>query len=290
MFGFPKQLPGVAEIKMKEDQVQVTEKISKTFLRSMLDIWMNPVIVTTIFVEVFESITGAGTLAFGLKYLEQQFYLTPVQAGVFSGLAAVSAAIIGIIGNGAIIKIFNLNVKQCAFLYLVQTLIGVVVLIPLLFIPCSSRPMDGLIDENRQVIDPPKFVHDFNQNCECLEDVYSPYCVEHVTADGTLESKTTYFSPCYAGCTYSYYEVDENDKNLTIYGGCEGNPDITAKPGYCETECGSLIAGGVVIFLNFLVSYGATVVIPTIMVRIVDDDQKPLVLANRLLIGKLLDN
>lgn len=83
---------------------------------------------------------------------------------------------------------------------------------------------------------------------------------------------------------------------MTIYGGCESTslspnfepPGTTAKPGYCENECDQLLGGYAIIFVNMLLDYGSMVIIPTILVRSIREEGKPLVLANRQLISKLL--
>ena len=58
-------------------------------------IWKNPIIVTILFAEVFESVLSSGVSAFGLKYLEIEFYLTPIEAGLFSGICSVVGAVLG---------------------------------------------------------------------------------------------------------------------------------------------------------------------------------------------------
>ena len=93
MLGFPKQLPGTAKIRFEEEQ-QSTDELKddessendlKAFYEAEKFFWTDPVIIAQIFCEVFESIIAAGLFAFGLKFMEQMFYLTPSQAGVISG-------------------------------------------------------------------------------------------------------------------------------------------------------------------------------------------------------------
>ena len=213
MLGFPKQLPGTAEIRFEEEQERADELKDddssgndfKSFYEAEKFFWTDPVIVAQFFCEVFESLIAAGLFAFGLKFMEQMFYLTPSQAGVITGIltdlfrfiiflifcegiSAAIAAVIGIVGNGAIIRVFNMNVRQCCYLYLFQSICGCLVIIPYFFVPCPNRPLNGLIDANRELIDPPNLINDYNANCNCLEEIFSPYCID----DGnTME---TYFS------------------------------------------------------------------------------------------------
>ena len=102
--------------------------------------------------------------------------------------------------------------------------------------------------------------------------------------------KTNYFhQPCYAGCTGSFEESAQNG-NWTIYEGCKGStpPGVTATPGYCESDCPAILGGIVILFFTHLFGWASSVIIPTILVRIVKPKDKPLVLANKLFVGKLL--
>ena len=102
MFGFPKQLPGVAEIRYEEaedkteanaeDKKNVMEKEGEdieesadNFFRNLIQIWKNPIFVTILFAEIGETILGTGTAAFGIKFLQEVFWLSPIAAGIFSG-------------------------------------------------------------------------------------------------------------------------------------------------------------------------------------------------------------
>ena len=110
MFGFPKQLPGVAEIRYAEsesktqnektassdetaassDETAVSseeiEESADNFFRNIIQIWTNPIFVTILIAEVGETILGTGTAAFGIKFLQEVFWLSPIAAGIFSGL------------------------------------------------------------------------------------------------------------------------------------------------------------------------------------------------------------
>ena len=108
MFGFPKQLPGVAEIRYRESENSQEKASGKTeaeenedgedkkeaeevvesadnFFRNMVQIWTNPIFVTILIAEVGETILGTGTAAFGIKFLQEVFWLSPIAAGIFSG-------------------------------------------------------------------------------------------------------------------------------------------------------------------------------------------------------------
>ena len=103
MFGFPKQLPGVAEIQFEESKVknetytaddinvlnevtEIYEESADNLFRNQIQIWTNPIFVTILFAEVGETILGTGTAAFGIKFLQEVFWLSPIAAGIFSGL------------------------------------------------------------------------------------------------------------------------------------------------------------------------------------------------------------
>ena len=201
LFGFPKQLAGVASIKMEESQKETTEinelkettELKKLFLLEK-DIWTNPVIISILCAEVLESIQASGTESFGLKNIEEQFYLSPAEAGIFSSISGTVGAVLGILGNGVIIRIGKLNVRQCCYLYLTQAVVGFVIFFGRFKIRCENRPLDGLVNEHRQIINPPNLSNNFNAPCNCQEDVFLPYCVEHFSPNGTVVSNTTYFS------------------------------------------------------------------------------------------------
>ena len=98
MFGFPKQLPGVAEIRFQESKDKTeaedrksgmeeedVEESADNFFRNLFQIWTNPIFVTILFAEIGETILGTGTAAFGIKFLQEVFWLSPIAAGIFSG-------------------------------------------------------------------------------------------------------------------------------------------------------------------------------------------------------------
>jgi len=217
MFGFPKQLPGVAQIKyeearQKQKQNPDGDSASETtqLLTMMKTLWTNPIIVAIIFVQIFEAVLESGISAFGLKYVEQQYYLTATEAGVFAAVCMIIAAVIGIVLNGLIIKYVKMTRQQCCYLYLVQTIAAVLLFIPLFFLKCNNRSIDGYFHANGTALATPNYTPLFLDTgsdetiidvCKCTESVFDPYCVER-TSDTGIITKTTYFSVCHK----SYYD------------------------------------------------------------------------------------
>lgn len=73
-----------------------------------------------------------------------------------------------------------------------------------------------------------------------------------------------------------------------MYGNCENTSELIAKPGYCNNDCNHVTMAYVVFFFAFMLSVGPTIVIPTILLRSTSEESKPLVLATKMFVGKLL--
>ena len=111
MLGFPKQLAGTAKIRMDEEKERETElkdsdfKSSnwQAFYKSEKFFWTDPVIVAQIACEVFEAMVAAGLLAFGIKFMEQMFHLTPSQAGFIAGIIGDNLSAIHVFSGYALV-------------------------------------------------------------------------------------------------------------------------------------------------------------------------------------------
>ena len=51
------------------------------------------------------------------------------------------------VGNGFIVKVYNLNVRQCCLLYLGQALTAILLLIPLFYVRCDNREIQGYVSK-----------------------------------------------------------------------------------------------------------------------------------------------
>ena len=80
--------------------------------------------------DVCDSILIAGTGAFGLKFLMQNYWLSTTEAGLYSGLCAAAGSFVGLIFNGLVLKFAKLSTKQILIFSIVQSLITTLLFIP----------------------------------------------------------------------------------------------------------------------------------------------------------------
>ncbi|NWH42827.1 SO2B1 protein, partial [Fregata magnificens] len=196
----------------------------------------HPVYLLVVLAQVNLSAMVAGLATFMAKFLERQFSLTASLANMIIGAVNIPGAMVGIVVGGAILKRFQMSLRQCSAMCVLGMFLCLLLAFPLLFLGCPTQKVAGVTYSESF-----EFGHhalECNLQCNCPEKAYNPIC-----GSNAIE----YISPCSAGCRVVNIDADNSVLNYTncsciSENGLEG----FAKPGTCGTGCSHL-------FLPFVV-------------------------------------
>ncbi|XP_067145698.1 solute carrier organic anion transporter family member 2B1 [Apteryx mantelli] len=213
-------------------------KFIKCFPLVLLRNLRHPVYLLVVLAQVNLSAMVAGLATFMGKFLERQFSLTASFANMIIGAVNIPGAMVGIVLGGAIMKRFQMSLRQCGALCVLGTLLCVVLAFPLLFLGCPTQKVAGVTYSESS-----EFGHhalECNLHCNCPEKAYNPIC-----GSDSIE----YISPCYAGC--DVVNIDDVKNSVLNYTDCscisENGIAGSAKPGTCGTGCSHLLLPFVVL-------------------------------------------
>uniref|UniRef100_A0A8C4VL94 Solute carrier organic anion transporter family member n=1 Tax=Gopherus evgoodei TaxID=1825980 RepID=A0A8C4VL94_9SAUR len=237
-FFFPKEMPkevrtGMETGKLKSNSellqsLSLTQFI-KIFPVVLLRNLRHPVYLLVVLAQVNLSAMVAGLATFMGKFLERQFSLTASFANMIIGSVNIPGAIVGIVAGGAIMKKFQMTLKQCGGMCVIGMLLCVIFAFPLLFMGCPTQKVAGLNYRRRyhsSNVGPHSF--ECNSKCNCLDKAYNPIC----GADGI-----EYISPCFAGSSSLLSFQNYTNCRCISTNGAEGS----ASPGTCGTNCSHLL-------------------------------------------------
>ncbi|KAK1189575.1 SO2B1 protein, partial [Pygoscelis papua] len=197
----------------------------------------HPVYLLVVLAQVNLSAMVAGLATFMGKFLERQFSLTASLANMIIGAVNIPGAMVGIVVGGAILKRFQMSLRQCSAMCVLGMFLCLLMAFPLLFLGCPTQKVAGVTYSESS-----EFGHhalECNLQCNCPEKAYNPIC-----GSNTIE----YISPCSAGC--GVVIINAGDSSVLNYANCscisENGLAGFAKPGTCGTGCSHL-------FLPFVV-------------------------------------
>ncbi|NXN97615.1 SO2B1 protein, partial [Rhinopomastus cyanomelas] len=197
----------------------------------------HPVYLLVVLAQVNLSAMVAGLATFMGKFLERQFSLTASLANMIIGAVNIPGAMVGIVVGGAILKRFQMSLKQCSAMCVLGMLLCLLVAFPLLFLGCPTQRVAGVTYSVSP--GPGRGSEGCSLPCTCPEDAYNPVC----GADAI-----EYVSPCSAGCQVVNVGADSSVLNYT---GCiciSGGWNVgSAEPGTCGTGCSHLFVPFVVL-------------------------------------------
>ncbi|KAF1659836.1 Solute carrier organic anion transporter family member 2B1, partial [Aptenodytes patagonicus] len=197
----------------------------------------HPVYLLVVLAQVNLSAMVAGLATFMGKFLERQFSLTASLANMIIGAVNIPGAMVGIVVGGAILKRFQMSLRQCSAMCVLGMFLCLLMAFPLLFLGCPTQKVAGVTYSESS-----EFGHralECNLQCNCPEKAYNPIC-----GSNAIE----YISPCSAGCRVVIINAGNN--SVLNYTNCscisENGLAGFAKPGTCGTGCSHL-------FLPFVV-------------------------------------
>ncbi|NXX17145.1 SO2B1 protein, partial [Podargus strigoides] len=196
----------------------------------------HPVFLLVVLAQVNISAMVAGLATFMGKFLERQFSLTASLANMIIGAVNIPGAMVGIVVGGAILKWFQMSLRQCSAMCILGLFLCLLMAFPLLFLGCPTQKVAGVTYSESSEFEP---TLECNLWCHCPEKAYNPIC-----GSDAIE----YISPCSAGCRVVNIDADTNSVLNYTNCGCisENGLPGSAKPGTCGTGCSHL-------FLPFVV-------------------------------------
>ncbi|XP_039254056.2 solute carrier organic anion transporter family member 4C1-like isoform X1 [Styela clava] len=254
---FPKNLRGsILQRASRDSEVhaksgsRITEQLSfgksfKDFPTAFVLLLKNPTFLFTTMAASFETFLLNGFALFLPKLLQNQFHITPTEAGLMAGSVSVPGAIIGHSVSGYLVRKMGLKSPAILRASVIATIVSGF-LAPCLILHCSRNTIINQVAEtSRKPV--------CNDHCACNENFFLPVCGE---------DNVEYFSACHAGCHSQL-------PNETIYYNCScvstnANRTMAAKRGSCSTRCGLLIPFLVLLFI--LISFSFAVLTPSVVV------------------------
>ncbi|XP_073658049.1 solute carrier organic anion transporter family member 6A1 [Tursiops truncatus] len=233
----------------------------------------NPVFVYLSLSRASEYLIIIGASEFLPLYIENQFILTPSEATALAGLILIPGGALGQILGGIIISKLQMSCKGLMRFVMVTSAVTLVLLAFVIFVHCDAIPFAGITEDYGGTGQLGNLTAPCNSHCKCSSSFYSATCGRN---------DIRYFSPCFAGCTYSktlknhktYYNCSCIKEGLTT---SDNQGDfIDARHGTCDPKCYKLP-----LFIAFIFStivFSAFAGVPNILtiLRIVSDKQRSL--------------
>uniref|UniRef100_A0A2K6FIW1 Solute carrier organic anion transporter family member 6A1 n=1 Tax=Propithecus coquereli TaxID=379532 RepID=A0A2K6FIW1_PROCO len=260
---FPRSISGTEKIKaekqkqpqflysrLKNTEVEITIKNLPAALWILIK---NPIFVCLALSKAAENLVLIGVSEILPVYIENQFILTRSFATTISGLVLLPGSALGQLLGGVIVSTLEMSYRALVIFVMVTSTVSLILLGFIIFIRCDPGKFAGITEDYDGTGQLGDLTAPCNEQCSCSSSVYSSVCGR---------DDIEYFSPCFAGCTYSkmlnkqkvYYNCSCIKEGLIIADG-EGE-FIDARPGKCDAKCYKLplfiaFVSSVIIFSGF---------------------------------------
>ncbi|KAM5260541.1 solute carrier organic anion transporter family member 6A1-like, partial [Hipposideros larvatus] len=282
---FPRHIQGTERIKARKQKRphflgrKYKDKEFETSIRDLFaSVWVlmkSPMFVCLSLTRASESLVLVGAAEFLPIYLEHQFFLTPTEATILSGLVLIPGAALGQLLGGIIVSKLHMYCKGHMTFVIVTSAISLIPVLFIIFVHCNPIPFAGINEDYGGTGQLGNLTAPCNSHCRCSSSLYSAVCGR---------DDIGYFSPCFAGCTYSKtFNDDKTYFNCScINEGLTTSDDqgdfIDARPGTCDAKCYKLPLFLVLTFSTIVFSCFSEIPIILTILRIVSDKQRSLAL------------
>ncbi|CAG2105376.1 unnamed protein product [Medioppia subpectinata] len=216
MFLFPKQLQGAS---VKEiDRVKYIN--NQGFMDCTKRLLTNPLFMFNLIGIALRYVGYGGYGTTKPKYMESQYRVSGSKANLLTGVTNLLPMAAGTLAGG--IGIWYIKPRALYLIIYMFCLewVSNLAMLGSMFLGCPPLQLGPITN-----IQNAKFTMnaECNQNCDCSTSVFTPMC--------SADRVTTFFSPCYAGCTNfdKVTGIATNCTCISIYGG-------HATSGYCQSD------------------------------------------------------
>uniref|UniRef100_A0A8C9H9I4 Solute carrier organic anion transporter family member 6A1 n=1 Tax=Piliocolobus tephrosceles TaxID=591936 RepID=A0A8C9H9I4_9PRIM len=241
---FPHNMPGSTRIqaakrkrlhlfdsKLKDLQVGTSIKDLCAVLWILMK---NPVLICLALSKAAEILLIIGAAEFLPIYLENQFMLTHPVATILAELVLIPGGALGQLLGGVIVYTLEMSRKDLMRFIMATSVVSLILLMLTTFVSCNPVQFAGINEDYDGEGQLRNLTAPCNEKCRCSSSVYSSICGR---------DDIEYFSPCFAGCTYSKALTREKTyyncaciKYGLITVDQEGDV-IDARSGKCDAKC-----------------------------------------------------
>lgn len=266
MFLFPNRLAG-GKIIMQNQIIPSSIIKVKEMLQGLKRLFKNPLFVCHTVSVTFRLMGSFGYYIFMPKYIESQFGQSASNATFFTGSTTILSILVSILGGWYLIRKFSSKPRKLTGYSAIMEIFTFFGIISLLLFGCYNRKMPGISQNSHGML-----LNDCNKGCECSPTFFKPVC----GPDGA----STYFSPCFAGCTGINNTID-----FSVYTNCKCLYDdkqviapSDALEGFCTLNCNTFLPYIIILSLSTMISSTARFGNSLITLRCVESRDKSLAL------------
>uniref|UniRef100_A0A8C8ZH07 Solute carrier organic anion transporter family member n=1 Tax=Prolemur simus TaxID=1328070 RepID=A0A8C8ZH07_PROSS len=291
---FPNSISGTEEVKAKKQKepqflyIRLKDTEAPTTIKNLpAALWIlmkNPVYMCLALSKATESLVMIGVSEILPIYIENQFILTRSFATMIAGLVLLPGSALGQLLGGIIVSTLEMSSRALMIFVLVTSAVSLTLFGFIIFIHCDPGKFAGITEDYDGTGQLGNLTAPCNEQCRCSSSIHNSICGR---------DDIEYFSPCFAGCTYSkmlnkqrmYYNCSCIKEGLITADG-EGE-FIDARRGKCDAKCYKLplfiaFISSVIIFSGF-----SGVPLTVAIIRILPDKLRSLALGVNYVIVRI---